>query len=98
MGPEALHPVCPRKTRKAPKLGGLRPWPGQDSLVFNLWVVTKVYQQSKRIAGCAEIVQDLGPMFVCQRRDRFDLKDDFIVTDKIGLKALFERPAAILQR
>src|SRR5881396_1815730 len=76
---------CPRKTRKARKLAGHGLWSGQDSLVLNLWVVTEVHQQSKLMAGCTEIVQDLGAMFIRQRGDGLDFNDDFIVTDKIGL-------------
>jgi len=60
-------------------------------------VRSEVHQQTQTIPGSLQVVVYLGPVFVSELGDGFDLHDDLIETSEVGLIGLFERPTFVVQ-
>ena len=59
--------------------------------------MAKVHKQPQLAAGRAEVIENLRPMFVTQRRCGLELEKDFVVANEIGTERLNKRATAVLQ-
>src|SRR6266568_1775143 len=71
--------------------------PRQEAFVFQPWIMAEVDEQAQLAVCGTKIIQKLRPMFINQRRNSFDLENDFLVADEIRIEPLNERATAVLQ-
>ena len=69
----------------------------EEAFVFHSWIMTEVREQAQFAAGCAEIIQELRTVFICQGGDGFDLEDDLVIANEVRGERLNKSTSAILQ-
>src|SRR4051812_44457831 len=70
----------------------------RDPLVFEARIMPEVQEQAEMEASSVQIIQELGAMFVDERRGGFKFDNDFAVTNKVRLVGLQQSSTTIDQR
>jgi hypothetical protein len=70
---------------------------GQESFVFQSWIMAKVHKQTQFAAARAKVIQDLRAVFIGQDGNSLDFDDDLIVANEIRAECLKQLATAILR-